>query len=492
VAYPVQVLGGEPNGNMPYILVVVAFALVQCAAAVSGLVELGLHPVLAVVIGGALLAFISPLLALPGLYGTIVAWHWHWFWSLALFFPTLILMFTVTGFVSGRSLWQAVTGRPSKTEASTFRLSEDAAVTTDSTPPLPSISATVRDGPSTIIQARSKQMRVAVPVILLISAIAVPVLCSVSGTDGRGARRFAIPSVAPALPDSQDSIAAKPSFDCRAASNPAELAVCQNKSLAALDRQMAGLLASLLLESGIPDDWQVDQLQWSRRVRDACTTVECLDTAYRSRIESLRIAATSPKATVSAGPGGAAAAKYDVLHWSERAPELARNSGAQNYFYRLCGMTAEADELRSRVQETSTLFYEYGKYVLDVELSGIALAMDNFVAGEREARMELVRAGGSPQLACTGDVMRAARARYEVDRNTIAYRPDALAAMAEAVLEAKRARELASMSNKRLPESDDASSNMAPFRPELPTGYAPSRSGTDFRPATAATFQGNP
>jgi hypothetical protein len=211
---------------------------------------------------------------------------------------------------------------------------------------------------------------------------------------------------------------------------------------------MAALLASLILQSGKPDDWQSDQLQWTTQVRDACGSVECLEMAYRSRIESLRLALDSHGTKPSAGRGNAAAAaKRDLLQLSERAAELARNSGAQDYLYRLCGMTAEADELRRQLQQTSALFYEYGKYVLDVELPPFRQAMDSFAAGQRDARMKLVDSSASAGTTCTNDVMRAARARYEVEENAMSYRADLLIAMAKALAAAKNAKEAASGRN---------------------------------------------
>jgi uncharacterized protein len=468
---------------MPYLFLIVAFGLAQCAAAISGLVEFGLHPILAIVVGGAILAFVSPLLVVPGVYGAVVAWHWHWFWAITLFFPTLVLMFTMTGVFSAWSLWQRIAKRRSSDDSGMMRPGEESARGSNSGPDFPSINPGARDGRTTT-QGSSQSTGVAIAALgLVIGGIGVVVFVLHSGAGIQDTRPTKIPTALVASPSST-SITPGPSFDCRAASNPAESAVCQNNSLAALDRQMAGLFASLLLDSGTPDDWQIDQMRWSRRVRDACTTVECLDTAYRSRIESLRIADSSPKTIVSAGQGSDSVAKQDILRWSERVPELAKNSGSQDYFYRLCGMTAEADELRGRVQETSALFYQYGKYVLDVELSGFAQAMDSFAAGEREAQMELAHAYGPPQLACTGDVVRAARARYEVDRNTIAYRPDALAAMGRAVAEAKHPRELTLRPNEQTLQNGGMPRNTVPFLPTSHNDYSPLRPGLQFTPTT--------
>ena len=126
------------------------------------------------------------------------------------------------------------------------------------------------------------------------------------------------------------------------------------------------------------------------------------------------------------------------MRLAERATELTRNSGAQDYLFRLCGMTDQADELRRQVEETSALYYQYGKYVLDVELSPFEQAMDSFAAGQRAARAELVKDGATQRSACSEDVLRALRARYEVERNGGSYRAELYIVMAAAVAEAKR------------------------------------------------------
>ena len=270
--------------------------------------------------------------------------------------------------------------------------------------------------------------------LLLGVGIAMGVLLSMPETVARSVKEITTSQAMLSSPP----LVFNPSFECSSASNAAEAMICRNGTLISLDRQMTGLFASLL-KSGGSEDWQADQLQWTRQVRDACTTVECLEMAYRTRIGALQIALASVR-KISSGDGHAPATRQDLVHVSERAADLAANSGAQDYLYRLCGMTTEADELRGQVRDISALYYEYGKYVLGVELHAFEHAMDNFAAGQRRARAALAEVGASPASACSGDVVRAARARYEVERNEGSYRAQLYIAMAAAIAEAKKTR----------------------------------------------------
>jgi hypothetical protein len=389
---------------MPYVLLVVALGLAQCAAAVSGLAHLGLDPALATVVAGVTVIFASPLLALPGLYGAIVAWHWHWLLAFALFFPTLALMLPVTGFFSAWSLLQSVAQ--------------------------PRIAA----------RASSLRSRVAAGALVMLGAVAAGLLVAMPETIARASSWLANPLESPPPPISTEPVTIKPAFDCRAASNAAESLVCGNRALAELDRKVDALLAALPQKAGA-GDWQVDQLQWMHRVRDACTTADCLEMAYRSRIESLQIALDAVR-TVSPQQRGTAVAREELERLAQRASELTRNSGRQDYLFRLCGMPDEADELRHHVEETSALYYQYGKYVLGVELTGFEQAMDSFAAGERDARDDLVNAGASPASACSDEVLRALHARYDVERNGGSYRAELYISMATAVADAKRTKGL--------------------------------------------------
>jgi uncharacterized protein len=390
---------------MPYVLLVVVLGLAQCAAAVSGLIHLGAHPMLAVVAAGATLAFASPLLALPGLYGAIVAWHWHWLLAFALFFPTLALMLPATGFFSAWSLLRAA-ARP--------RLAA---------------------------RAPSLHSRFAIGALAMAGVVVAGILVAMPETIARSVSQLANPLEWSTALSSAAPGAITPAFDCRSANNAAESLVCGNPSLAELDRKVESLLASLPHKSGAGGDWQVDQLQWMHRVRDACTTVDCLEMAYRSRIESLQIAVDAAS-TPSPQRESAAVARDELERLAQRAGELTRNSGRQDYLFRLCGMSGEADELRHHVEETSALYYQYGKYVLGVELTGFEQAMDSFAAGERDARDDLVNAGASPESTCSDEVLRALRARYDVERNGGSYRAELYISMATAVADAKRAKGL--------------------------------------------------
>lgn len=90
---------------------------------------------------------------------------------------------------------------------------------------------------------------------------------------------------APAAPAPRIS----PSFNCRNARTPGEIAVCDNAGLAALDRQMAAQFNNALSEA---DPGQRIVLQNTRSrflaYRDRCRSDECIADAYRGRMEEIR------------------------------------------------------------------------------------------------------------------------------------------------------------------------------------------------------------
>jgi uncharacterized protein YecT (DUF1311 family) len=82
---------------------------------------------------------------------------------------------------------------------------------------------------------------------------------------------------------------AVPSFDCRKASIPSEQAVCTNPLLARLDEALAENYRYMLLSDigdGARSDLRQTQRAWLA-TRNKCTDSNCLQAAYRSRLESV-------------------------------------------------------------------------------------------------------------------------------------------------------------------------------------------------------------
>jgi uncharacterized protein YecT (DUF1311 family) len=81
---------------------------------------------------------------------------------------------------------------------------------------------------------------------------------------------------------------ARPSFDCRAARTDGEVAVCDNPTLAALDRVMAAQYRAAIARA---DALQGRQLRESRDrflgFRDRCPSESCIDGAYRGRMREI-------------------------------------------------------------------------------------------------------------------------------------------------------------------------------------------------------------
>lgn len=74
-----------------------------------------------------------------------------------------------------------------------------------------------------------------------------------------------------------------PSFDCGRASTDAERMVCTDPTLAALDVQMAGRYRTAINDASVVEA----QKTWIHDVRDACTDINCLHTAYQQRLSDL-------------------------------------------------------------------------------------------------------------------------------------------------------------------------------------------------------------
>ncbi|WP_165489487.1 lysozyme inhibitor LprI family protein [Paraburkholderia hospita] len=78
-----------------------------------------------------------------------------------------------------------------------------------------------------------------------------------------------------------------PSFDCAKVSTGPERLVCSSQQLATLDVELA---QAYKRNMGLTDDKSAlksEQIEWRKKERDACTTVDCMAQAYRSRIDDL-------------------------------------------------------------------------------------------------------------------------------------------------------------------------------------------------------------
>jgi uncharacterized protein YecT (DUF1311 family) len=74
------------------------------------------------------------------------------------------------------------------------------------------------------------------------------------------------------------------SFDCVKATSPAEKMICGDPALANLDKRLSRLYRQALETS--PDSEQIksSQRHWLRTIRNGCTTVPCMRTAYERRV----------------------------------------------------------------------------------------------------------------------------------------------------------------------------------------------------------------
>ncbi len=89
-------------------------------------------------------------------------------------------------------------------------------------------------------------------------------------------------------PSAPEESGANPSFDCDGAQGRAEVAICNDPTLAALDRQAAQQYRSALVEAS---EGQRRLLESTRRTflsyRDRCATNQCIAQTYQSRMREM-------------------------------------------------------------------------------------------------------------------------------------------------------------------------------------------------------------
>ncbi|MCP3727472.1 lysozyme inhibitor LprI family protein [Paraburkholderia sp. CNPSo 3272] len=145
-------------------------------------------------------------------------------------------------------------------------------------------TAAAAAAPATSVDQQQQAQPVAVaasatpPAINTVSTVAVPVSAS---TDSN----LALATQTAAAPVQSGTFA--PSFDCAKVSTGPERLVCGSQQLSALDVQLA---QAYKRNMSLTDDTKAlkdEQIEWRKKARDACSTVECMAQAYQSRIDDL-------------------------------------------------------------------------------------------------------------------------------------------------------------------------------------------------------------
>lgn len=83
------------------------------------------------------------------------------------------------------------------------------------------------------------------------------------------------------------------SFDCKKAAAPVEKLICGSVVLEMLDLQLKSAFEGALDRSNTPDAVRADQARWLRE-RDACRDADCVEAAYRERVEVLMSVSDKP------------------------------------------------------------------------------------------------------------------------------------------------------------------------------------------------------
>jgi uncharacterized protein len=77
------------------------------------------------------------------------------------------------------------------------------------------------------------------------------------------------------------------SFDCDKASGFVEKSICSSASLSTLDDKLSNAYSKAIDEADDPASVKKTQIQWLRNNRNRCNSPECLDRAYKQRIEEI-------------------------------------------------------------------------------------------------------------------------------------------------------------------------------------------------------------
>lgn len=79
----------------------------------------------------------------------------------------------------------------------------------------------------------------------------------------------------------------RPAFDCERAKYDAEIIICEDEQLAALDRELNHVYESAMKKARFASQLRNTQLTWLYQVRNACDDVACLRDVYLWRIAIL-------------------------------------------------------------------------------------------------------------------------------------------------------------------------------------------------------------
>lgn len=90
------------------------------------------------------------------------------------------------------------------------------------------------------------------------------------------------------IESNSSTISWAPSFDCSKASVGSERLICSSKELSAADVALTQAYRSFRAASADKKSLQHEQNEWRRSVRDACSDVPCMLSAYEQRIAELR------------------------------------------------------------------------------------------------------------------------------------------------------------------------------------------------------------
>ncbi|WP_374593163.1 lysozyme inhibitor LprI family protein [Aquabacterium sp.] len=133
-------------------------------------------------------------------------------------------------------------------------------------------------------------------------------------------------------------------INCRLASTSVELAICGSKELLVLDEHLNSLYRAVKQQAKDGAQVEIDQKDWVKRQRNACTDTSCLQTTYQTRLNDLERALTpwceTHKRQIAGtwsriGDAGyfeefSAGPDYEFDSWLHHRPEISGGTWALN------------------------------------------------------------------------------------------------------------------------------------------------------------------
>lgn len=170
--------------------------------------------------------------------------------------------------------------------------------------------------------------------------------------------------------------AASPSFDCSKASSNVERLICASTELSDLDSELSSAYKSALAVTNNASDLKSEQNRWRKDVRDSCSDQECVLSAMRSRIATLKHQSSAPTSqpnAVTTEPVPSSSAPASTLAPDAATKEV--SSAVQVAAISTTGSTPPSDGTLAQIPSANKPVPTVGDRVAKLAIVGCLLAL---------------------------------------------------------------------------------------------------------------------